>query len=106
VPIGTFAGLTLAAIVYMAASAAIMGILPRATLAKSNAPFADAVVPMLGAAVASVIALFALMKAFGNAGHCHSDECGNGGKRSLIGRLCERAGRTGSRLQRSSQWAR
>jgi arginine:agmatine antiporter len=68
VPIGTLGGLAIAALVYMAASAAIMGILPATALAKSNAPFADAVVPMLGAGVAGVIALFALLKASGTLG--------------------------------------
>ncbi|HEY5047720.1 MAG TPA: amino acid permease [Rhizomicrobium sp.] len=68
VPIGTFGGLAIAAVIYIAASAAIMGILPAAVLAKSNAPFAAAVVPMLGTVAAGVIALFALMKASGTLG--------------------------------------
>ncbi|HEY1837110.1 MAG TPA: amino acid permease [Rhizomicrobium sp.] len=68
VPIATLGGLAVAAVIYIAASAAIMGILPAAALAKSSAPFADAVVPMLGASVAAVVALCAMIKAAGTLG--------------------------------------
>jgi arginine:agmatine antiporter len=87
VPIGTFGGLIVAAIIYMAASAAIMGILPAATLAKSNAPFADAVVPMLGAGVAGIIALFALMKASGTLGTVIMMNAETAESESLIGQI-------------------
>jgi arginine:agmatine antiporter len=87
VPIGTFGGLIVAAVVYMAASAAIMGILPAATLAKSNAPFADAVVPMLGAGVAGIIALFALMKASGTLGTVILMNAETAESESLIGQI-------------------
>jgi arginine:agmatine antiporter len=68
VPVGTLAGLLVAALLYIAASAAIMGLLPAALLAKSTAPFADAVAPMLGASVAGAIALCAMLKASGTLG--------------------------------------
>jgi arginine:agmatine antiporter len=68
VPIGTLAGLLVAALLYIAASAAIMGLLPAAALAKSTAPFADAIAPMLGASVAGAIALCAMLKASGTLG--------------------------------------
>ncbi|HEY3636924.1 MAG TPA: amino acid permease [Rhizomicrobium sp.] len=68
VPIGTLAGLLVAALLYMAANAAIMGLLPAAALAKSTAPFADAVAPILGASVAGAIALCAMLKASGTLG--------------------------------------
>jgi len=68
IPIGTLAGLLVAASLYIAASAAIMGLLPAATLAKSNAPFADAVAPILGASAAGAIALCAMLKASGTLG--------------------------------------
>jgi arginine:agmatine antiporter len=68
VPIGTLGGLLVAALLYIAASAAIMGLLPAAALAKSNAPFADAVAPILGASVAGAIALCAMIKASGTLG--------------------------------------
>ncbi|HEX4080728.1 MAG TPA: amino acid permease [Rhizomicrobium sp.] len=65
VPVATLGGLAIATFVYIAASAAIMGMLPAASLANSSAPFADAVVPVLGAAFASGVALCAMMKASG-----------------------------------------
>ena len=65
VPIGTLGGLAVATIVYIAASAAIMGMLPAAALAKSSAPFADAIVPVLGAVFAGAVALCAMLKASG-----------------------------------------
>jgi arginine:agmatine antiporter len=68
VPIGTLGGLLVASVLYIAASAAIMGLLPAAALAKSTAPFADAVAPMLGASVAGAIALCAMLKAAGTLG--------------------------------------
>jgi arginine:agmatine antiporter len=68
VPIASLAGLAIAAAIYIAASAAIMGILPAAVLAKSSAPFAAAVVPMLGAGVAAAVALCAMLKASGTLG--------------------------------------
>ncbi|HEX4159611.1 MAG TPA: amino acid permease [Rhizomicrobium sp.] len=68
VPVGTLAGLFVAALLYMAASAAIMGLLPAAVLAKSTAPFADAVAPILGASAAGAIALCATLKASGTLG--------------------------------------
>ena len=68
VPIATVGGLAIAAAIYIAACAAIMGILPASVLAKSSAPFADAVAPMLGSIVAGVVALCAMLKASGTLG--------------------------------------
>jgi arginine:agmatine antiporter len=68
VPIGTLGGLAVAAVIYIAASAAIMGILPAAVLAKSAAPFAQAAVPAFGASVAGAVALCAMLKASGTLG--------------------------------------
>lgn len=65
VPIASIGGLTIAAVIYISANAAIMGILPAAVLVKSNAPFADAAVPLLGASFAAAIALCAVLKASG-----------------------------------------
>jgi arginine:agmatine antiporter len=65
VPIGTLCGLAIAAVIYIAASAAIMGMLPAAALARSSAPFADAIAPVFGAAVAGGVALCAMLKASG-----------------------------------------
>jgi len=68
VPIATFGGLGIAAVVYLSASAAIMGLLPASVLVKSNAPFADAARPWIGAGIAAVIALCAMLKAAGALG--------------------------------------
>jgi arginine:agmatine antiporter len=68
VPIASFAGLAIASAIYISACAAIMGILPASVLAKSSAPFADAVVPILGASVAAAVALCAMLKASGTLG--------------------------------------
>jgi arginine:agmatine antiporter len=65
VPIGTLGGLGIATVIYIAASAALMGMLPAAALAKSSAPFADAFVPVLGAAFGGAVALCAMLKASG-----------------------------------------
>lgn len=65
VPIGTLGGLAVATVIYIAASAALMGMLPASALAKSSAPFADAFVPVLGAAFAGAVALCAMLKASG-----------------------------------------
>ncbi|HEX3432355.1 MAG TPA: amino acid permease [Rhizomicrobium sp.] len=65
VPIGTLGGLAIATVIYIAASAAMMGMLPAAVLAKSSAPFADAIAPVLGAVAAGGVALFAMLKASG-----------------------------------------
>ncbi|HVU20184.1 MAG TPA: amino acid permease [Rhizomicrobium sp.] len=63
VPIATLGGIAVATVIYMAACAALMGILPASALAKSSAPFADGAAAMLGAATAGFIALFAVIKA-------------------------------------------
>jgi arginine:agmatine antiporter len=64
----SFAGLALATIVYLAASAAIMGILPASELAKSTAPFADAARPIVGASIAGLVAICAMLRAGGTFG--------------------------------------
>lgn len=63
VPIATLGGIAIAAVIYMAACSALMGILPAAVLAKSSAPFADGAAAMVGAAAAGIIALCAVIKA-------------------------------------------
>lgn len=68
VPIATLGGLGIAALVYMSACAAIFGILPAADLAASSAPFADAARPLVGASMAAVVALCAMVKASGTVG--------------------------------------
>lgn len=65
VPVATLAGVALAAFVYLAASVAISGLLPAATLAGSSAPFADAAARWIGAAAAALVAGCAVLKAVG-----------------------------------------
>ena len=65
VPIATLGGVALSGLVYVASSIIIMGVLPASELAKSSAPFADAVRPMLGPVAAAAVALMAATKAIG-----------------------------------------
>jgi len=68
VPRATFAGIGLAAVVYIAASVAVFGALPAATLAASTAPFADVVARVMGGGVGGLIAACAVLKASGTLG--------------------------------------
>jgi arginine:agmatine antiporter len=65
VAFATVGGVLLAALVYIAASTAIFGLLPAASLARSTAPFADATRVLLGPAAASLVAIAALIKTVG-----------------------------------------
>ncbi len=81
VPIATFGGLAIAAVVYLSASAVIMGLMPASELVRSSAPFADAARPWIGGGVAAVIALCAMLKAAGALGSSNmalmeAGECG------------------------------
>ena len=67
-PIATVGGVLLAAVVYMAASAAIMGLAPASVMAASTAPFADAIKGFAGPVAASLVAFCALAKASGTVG--------------------------------------
>jgi arginine:agmatine antiporter len=68
VPLATFGGIGLAAVVYIAAGAAVFGALPATTLATSTAPFADVVAKFLGGAIGGLIAACAVIKASGTLG--------------------------------------
>lgn len=65
VPRATLGGTLAVGVVYVAVSAAMMGLLPAATLARSNAPFAEAAGVVLGMGGAAAIAMCALLRAFG-----------------------------------------
>lgn len=65
IPIATLAGVALAAVVYIAATAAIMGLVPAAELARSSAPFALVAERVAGPAAALLVAGCALAKASG-----------------------------------------
>lgn len=64
-PIAAIGGVALAAVVYIAATGAIMGLEPASRLAVSTAPFADAVVRVAGPLTAALVAFCAFAKAFG-----------------------------------------
>ncbi len=68
VPLATIGGIVIAAVVYTASTSAIMGLIPAATLAKSNAPFADAVRIMMGSGLGALVAAAALAKTLGTLG--------------------------------------
>jgi arginine:agmatine antiporter len=65
VGVATVSGVVLAAVVLIAASSAINGVVPIAELGKSSAPFALAIGRMFGPAFAGVVAACAMFKAFG-----------------------------------------
>ena len=65
VPLAAMGGVALAAVVYIAAVTAIMGIVPAGELAVSTAPFALVVQRALGPAAGAAIAICALVKASG-----------------------------------------
>ncbi|MGI8840363.1 MAG: amino acid permease [Caulobacteraceae bacterium] len=92
VPIATLAGLAIAAVTYVLACGAIMGILPAAVLARSNAPFADAVAPLLGASVAAFVALCAMLKSCGTLGGAVLLTVETAESEAVLGQITRRAG--------------
>jgi arginine:agmatine antiporter len=68
VAIATLCGVLIAALVYVASCTVLMGLIPAAALARSSAPFADAIRVVLGPVAAGLIALAALTKATGTLG--------------------------------------
>ncbi len=68
VPLATMAGVGISALVYMAASTAIFGMVAAGDLASSSAPFALAVDRILGPAAAGLVAVCAILKASGTLG--------------------------------------
>ena len=68
VAIATLGGVLIAASVYISSCTVLMGLIPADQLARSSAPFADAVRLVLGPVAAGFIALSALTKATGTLG--------------------------------------
>ncbi len=68
VPLATIGGVVIAAVVYIGSCSVIMGLIPAAMLAKSTAPFADAVSVVLGPIAGGLVASMALVKATGTLG--------------------------------------
>jgi APA family basic amino acid/polyamine antiporter len=65
VPRATIVGTGFTAIIYLAATVAALWLLPSALAAKSSAPFADAIAPLLGDVAGSLVAAIAAVSAFG-----------------------------------------
>jgi arginine:agmatine antiporter len=67
-PIAALAGVGLASVVYAAATAAVMGVIPAVELAKSTAPFADVISRLVGPMAGAIVAACALAKTLGTLG--------------------------------------
>jgi len=65
VPRATLVGVVAVALLYIAATSVVMGIIPGTQLAASTAPFADAARSALGVGLGAVIAVCALLRAAG-----------------------------------------
>ncbi len=65
VPVATVLGVSLAAVIYIAASTAIFGLAPAADIANSNAPFALVAAKMLGPTAGPLVAICGGLKALG-----------------------------------------
>jgi len=81
VPIAVLSGVTLAGVVYIAASVAVMGVIPAAQLQNSTAPFADVVAKLAGGSAGVFVAICAILKVCGTlAGWLLvAGECGRSG---------------------------
>jgi APA family basic amino acid/polyamine antiporter len=67
VPLATIAGTGFTAIIYLLSTVAALMLLPSVVAAKSGAPFADAISPILGPAAGLLVAVIAAVSAFGTA---------------------------------------
>lgn len=65
VPRATLVGTVVTALVYVLGTVAVMGVLPMDVLANSTAPFADAATEMWGSWAGDVVAIGAIISAFG-----------------------------------------
>ena len=65
VPMATIAGTGFTAIIYLLSTVAALMLLPSAIAAKSGAPFADAIAPILGPVAGMLVAIIAAISAFG-----------------------------------------
>jgi len=65
VPLATVAGTAAVGLIYVGAFASIQFLLPAEAAANSPAPFADAIVPALGAGAGAAVAVFATVSALG-----------------------------------------
>ena len=67
VPMATISGTGFTAIIYLLSTVAALMLLPSAIAAKSGAPFADAIAPILGPVAGMLVAIIAAISAFGTA---------------------------------------
>jgi len=67
-PIAAVGGVALASLIYAAATAAVMGVIPAVELARSTAPFADVVGRLVGPLAGALVAACALIKTLGTLG--------------------------------------
>jgi APA family basic amino acid/polyamine antiporter len=67
VPMATIAGTGFTAVIYLLSTVAALMLLPSAIAAKSGAPFADAIAPILGPVAGMLVAVIAAISAFGTA---------------------------------------
>jgi basic amino acid/polyamine antiporter, APA family len=67
VPRATILGTGFTAVMYLLATVGVLLLLPSAVTAKSGAPFADAIAPLLGSAAGMLVAIIAAVSAFGTA---------------------------------------
>jgi arginine:agmatine antiporter len=65
VPIAALGGVGLAGVIYIAASVAVMGVIPAGELQTSTAPFADVVARIAGTGAGALIAICAIIKICG-----------------------------------------
>jgi len=68
IPLATLIGLAISAVVYIASSTVIMGIIPNAQLQTSHAPFAEAARMAVGTPGMVIIAVCAVLKSVGSLG--------------------------------------
>lgn len=64
----SIAGVSLATVIYIAASVAVFGVIPAAVLAQSSSPYADLIARVFGASIAGIAAACAVIKAMGTLG--------------------------------------
>lgn len=98
-PIAALGGVALASVIYAAATAAVMGVIPASELATSTAPFADVVQRLVGPIAGAVVAACALAKTLGTlAGWLlvTAEAGASGGANGYLPRII--AGERGSRL--------
>lgn len=67
VPVATMVGTGFTAVIYLLATVSALLLLPSAVAAKSGAPFADAIAPILGPVAGVLVAIIAAISAFGTA---------------------------------------